>query len=90
VQTHDSACQRTDNLVEHYGRLLFKLSDAIDSVHCDRRLAMYRAYQHGMEPTEIARRARVEIADVQDAIETLSKEPDVDDWSIATWSHRPV
>ncbi|GAB3428391.1 hypothetical protein [Flindersiella endophytica] len=82
--------ERPDDPVEHYSRLLFELSDAIDSIQCDRRLAMYRAYQHGMEPADIARRAHVEIADVQNAIESLSKERDVDGWPIAKWCRRPA
>jgi hypothetical protein len=79
---------RTDDPREQYRRLLFELSDVIDSVLGDRRLAMYRAYQHGMELAEIARRAHVDIADVRDAIDALSGEPDVDDWPIASWAPR--
>jgi hypothetical protein len=73
---------------ERYGKLLFELGDILDSVRCDRRLVMYRAHQHGMEVAEIARRSHTEIAEVQDAIDTLSGEPEVDEWEIATWVPR--
>lgn len=78
----------TDDPVEHYGRLLFELSDVVDSVQGDRRLAMFRAHQHGMEVAEIARRANVEITVAEGAIDTLSREPDVNNWQIACWSPR--
>jgi hypothetical protein len=74
--------------LERYGKLLFELSDILDSVRCDRRLVMYRAHQHGMELAEIARRSHAELSEVQGAIDTLSVEPEADDWEIATWVPR--
>lgn len=74
--------------IEHYGKLLFELSDTITSVQHDHRLAMYRAHQHGMPPEEIARRAHANLGDVEDAIDTLSREPEADEWQIAAWVPR--
>jgi hypothetical protein len=78
-----------DNPKEHYRKLLFQLRDTIDTVACDRRLAMYRAHQHGLTVDEIAHHAGTDVDDVQHAITTLGNEPDVDEWSIAaSWAPR--
>jgi hypothetical protein len=82
------ASEHAEDPREHYGKLLFELSDAVTMVQGDRRLAMFRAHQHGMAVAEIARRAHAEVAEVQAAIDTLSREPGTDDWSIARWVPR--
>jgi hypothetical protein len=78
-----------DNPKEHYRKLLFQLRDTIDTVACDHRLAMYRAQKHGLSLDEIAHHAGTDVDDVRDAIATLSREADVEEWAIAaSWAPR--
>lgn len=66
---------------EHYRDRISHLCDVIDGANGERDVAIFRAYQAGVTPEAIARWALIDVDEVRRIVESLSREPDIDDWS---------
>jgi hypothetical protein len=73
----DTAAAKTS---EHYRERINHLGDVIDGASGERDLAMYRAHQRGATLEQIARWALTDVDEVRRIVESLSHEPDIDEW----------
>ncbi len=74
---------RTDSgaRLEHYRQRIRDLGQVVAAAGCDRDLAIFRAHQCGATQEDLARLALVDVAEVAQVIDSLRREPEIDEWS---------
>ncbi|MQA24313.1 MAG: hypothetical protein GEU94_02320 [Micromonosporaceae bacterium] len=72
--------------LEHYCDRIRELTRVMEGAAAERDLAMYRAWQRGMPPEQVARLASEEPDEVRRTVTVLDREEDIDEWGEGpTW-----